>query len=261
MLDLLRSGAALTLPLLPHLLRAKGAARPGSSAAGGGGGVQPAPALRAAEPPASPEDPGSSPSYSCTDEEEAASLAAAAGAAADGLLESPAVQAARIAQQFSLNQEQAEVLQYVAGWAAISAGTGSASKRPGSGTSAAPGAPPPVCLVHGPFGSGARLVEGEGCKAWAGRVMSLQASYDWLAVAPLPSSSLRAGKSTLLVALLHFLLAQRGVQGSPLAGARVLVSAHTNVAVDRVLTGALAGPAMPAWLGLPAAAAGRCAAI
>jgi hypothetical protein len=46
-----------------------------------------------------------------------------------------------------------------------------------------------------------------------------------------------AGKSTLLVALLRFVLAQRGVAGSPLAAARVLVCAHTNVAVDRVLLG------------------------
>lgn len=53
---------------------------------------------------------------------------------------------------------------------------------------------------------------------------------------PLPSPT-AAGKSTLLVALLHFLLLQRARAGSPLAGARVLVSAHTNVAVDRVLLG------------------------
>ncbi len=32
-----------------------------------------------------------------------------------------------------------------------------------------------------------------------------------------------AGKSTLLVALLHFLLEQRSREGSPLAGARMLV--------------------------------------
>eukprot|EP00887_Chlorella_sp_A99_P002672 scaffold6.g2672.t1 len=56
----------------------------------------------------------------------------------------------------------------------------------------------PICLVHGPFGS---------------------------------------GKSTLLVALLHFLLGQRKQHGSPLANARVLVAAHTNVAVDRMLLG------------------------
>lgn len=45
------------------------------------------------------------------------------------------------------------------------------------------------------------------------------------------------GKSTLLVAILHLLLRQRAKAGRPLAGGRVLVSAHTNVAVDRVLLG------------------------
>lgn len=59
------------------------------------------------------------------------------------------------------------------------------------------------------------------------------------------TAPLRAGKSTLLVALLHFLLHQRGLQGSPLAGARVLVSAHTNVAVDRVLLGGWAALRVP----------------
>lgn len=58
--------------------------------------------------------------------------------------------------------------------------------------------PAPVCLVHGPFGS---------------------------------------GKSTLLVAILHLLLQQRSKPSSSMAGIRVLVSAHTNVAVDRVLQG------------------------
>ncbi|KFM27096.1 Uncharacterized protein C4orf21 [Auxenochlorella protothecoides] len=60
-------------------------------------------------------------------------------------------------------------------------------------------APAPICLVHGPFGS---------------------------------------GKSTLLVTLLRFLLRARTVAGSPLEGARILVSSGTNVAVDRVLMGA-----------------------
>lgn len=60
--------------------------------------------------------------------------------------------------------------------------------------------PLPVCLVHGPFGS---------------------------------------GKSTLLVALIHFLSKARqaqqpGSKGVP-SPLRVLVSAHTNCAVDRVL--------------------------
>lgn len=59
-------------------------------------------------------------------------------------------------------------------------------------------APAPICLVHGPFGS---------------------------------------GKSTLLVTLLRFLLRARTVAGSPLEGARILVSSGTNVAVDRVLMG------------------------
>ena len=51
------------------------------------------------------------------------------------------------------------------------------------------------------------------------------------------AAGLRAGKSTLLVALLHFLLRQRACGGSPLAGCRMLVAASTNVAVDRVLLG------------------------
>jgi hypothetical protein len=86
--------------------------------------------------------------------------------------ESPLVQAERISKQFGLNEEQAgavdmypelaapvdckpglgdhfltchmvlcaEVLSYVAGWAAKGAGAA-------DGT-------PPICLVHGPFGSG-----------------------------------------------------------------------------------------------------------
>lgn len=56
----------------------------------------------------------------------------------------------------------------------------------------------PVCIVHGPFG---------------------------------------CGKSSLLVALIHYLLAQRAQQGSALKGCRVLLSAHTNIAVDRLMTG------------------------
>ena len=96
-------------------------------------------------------------------------------------------------------------------------------------------------------------------------------------VFPVVACCAPAGKSTLLVALLHFLLEQRSREGSPLAGARMLVrcgcfvgwgrmgcgcwharraagirlrraidahpsgipirSAHTNVAVDRVLLG------------------------
>ncbi len=57
----------------------------------------------------------------------------------------------------------------------------------------------PVCIVHGPFG---------------------------------------CGKSSLLVALVHYLLAQRTQQqSSGLKGCRVLLSAHTNIAVDRLMTG------------------------
>ncbi len=62
---------------------------------------------------------------------------------------------------------------------------------------------PPICLVLGPFGS---------------------------------------GKSTLLVAMLHFFLRERQQAGNPLDGMRCLVSAHTNVAVDRVLLGEGTGP-------------------
>lgn len=73
--------------------------------------------------------------------------------------------------------------------------------------------PPPICLIFGPFG---------------------------------------CGKSSLLVAVLHLILALRKPppapssreesqsQGkTPFTGIRVLVSAHTNVAVDRVLLGLL----------------------
>lgn len=56
----------------------------------------------------------------------------------------------------------------------------------------------PICIIHGPFG---------------------------------------CGKSTLLVALLHYLLAQKVKQEGPLKGCRVLVTAHTNIAVDRVISG------------------------
>lgn len=157
MIDLLRSGAALTLPLLPHLLRARG----GGSGGSAGAGLTP---LQQRPSPAGGGTPAldGSPSYSCSDdgeEDEAADMeaAAAAAVAADGLLESPLLQAERISQQFGLNQEQAEVLQYVAGWASVgSSGGSSASKRRSSmgAAAAAEGQPPPVCLVHGPFGSG-----------------------------------------------------------------------------------------------------------
>jgi AAA domain/Protein of unknown function (DUF2439) len=64
---------------------------------------------------------------------------------------------------------------------------------------------PPVCLIFGPFG---------------------------------------CGKSSLLIAVLHLLLKLRQLDAgeystNPLSQSRVLISAHTNVAVDRVLTGLL----------------------
>ena len=55
----------------------------------------------------------------------------------------------------------------------------------------------PVCLVHGPFGS---------------------------------------GKSQLMVAMLHLILKLRHTEGG-LSNARVMVSSHTNIAVDRVCLG------------------------
>ena len=55
----------------------------------------------------------------------------------------------------------------------------------------------PVCLVHGPFGT---------------------------------------GKSQLMVAMLHLILKLRQTEGG-LANARVMVSSHTNIAVDRVCLG------------------------
>ena len=162
MSDLLRSGAPLTLPLLPHQLRARGR---GSSAAAGCTPLQQRPS------PAGLPEADASPCYSCSDEDgeaeeeesDAVAAAAAAAAAADGMLESPLMQAERISRQFGLNQEQAEVLQCVAGWASIAGGSGgSASKRRGSmGAAAAEVQPPPVCLVHGPFGSGEQVVDAQ----------------------------------------------------------------------------------------------------
>ena len=58
----------------------------------------------------------------------------------------------------------------------------------------------PVCIIHGPFG---------------------------------------CGKSSLLVAIIHYVLTQRSQASSALKGCRILVSAHTNVAVDRLMTGLL----------------------
>jgi hypothetical protein len=62
---------------------------------------------------------------------------------------------------------------------------------------------PPACIIHGPFGS---------------------------------------GKSTLLGAMLEYFALQLadGRRGSsPSPSARILVAAHTNVAVDRLLIGLL----------------------
>ena len=56
----------------------------------------------------------------------------------------------------------------------------------------------PLCIIHGPFGS---------------------------------------GKTQLLVAIISFLAQQMEVHGH--ADARILVAAHTNTAVDRVLVGLL----------------------
>jgi hypothetical protein len=55
----------------------------------------------------------------------------------------------------------------------------------------------PICIVHGPFGT---------------------------------------GKSMLLIAAIHLILALRECEG-PLKGCRVAVCAHTNAAVDRVMCG------------------------
>ena len=75
---------------------------------------------------------------------------------------------------------------------------GAAQRMPSAAAIAPPALQPPICLIHGPFGT---------------------------------------GKSSLLVALLRLLLLLRELPGTPCSGARVLVSAHTNVAVDRVLLG------------------------
>jgi len=84
----------------------------------------------------------------------------------------------------SLNNDQRLVLRHVSSW----------NQERGKS---------PVCLVHGPFGT---------------------------------------GKSQLLVSALHLLLSLRGQDragsaGGKLHGARVLVCSHTNIAVDRVLLG------------------------
>ena len=174
MLELLRSGAPAAMPLLPHLLRARGAgdggSRPGSS------GLQaPSQQKQKQQFPAAQQEqelaaaPGS-PCYSCSDAEDDAEVLAVASAAAEGLLESPLVQAERISKQFGLNEEQAEVMHYVAGWCSLGAARSSGGAGGGSARKAAAGAAaaaavaaegepqaPPVCLIHGPFGSGGLL--------------------------------------------------------------------------------------------------------
>lgn len=98
-----------------------------------------------------------------------------------------------------LNEEQAAVIKHVASWAQ--------QQQQQENISLAVHPPPtqqrqhstvsPVCLIHGPFGT---------------------------------------GKSSLLVALLRFfLLVRQHFPSCPLAASRILVTAHTNVAVDRVL--------------------------
>ena len=111
--------------------------------------------------------------------------------------------AKHIISSFKLNTEQADVLYSIAGWAVKEAKTTSGAVSFGQNHKCEHlGHKPPVCLIHGPFGT---------------------------------------GKSTLLVAILHLIMSLRNLDGeeTALSNARVLVSAHTNVAVDRVLTGLL----------------------
>ena len=83
-----------------------------------------------------------------------------------------------VADRFGLNEHQRKALSSVAAWHV------SPQSRP-------------VCLVHGPFGT---------------------------------------GKSQLMVSILHLILRLRDTSGG-LSNARVMVSSHTNVAVDRVCLG------------------------
>lgn len=83
-----------------------------------------------------------------------------------------------VSQAFGLNVHQLEALRHVATWHIDSSMN-------------------PICLVHGPFGT---------------------------------------GKSQLLVSILHLILKLRETNGA-LSNARVLVCSHTNVAVDRVCIG------------------------
>eukprot|EP00210_Caulerpa_lentillifera_P007831 g7473.t1 len=79
----------------------------------------------------------------------------------------------QIGSDFQLNEQQLEVLIRVSNWTSD------------------PEPDPPICLIHGPFGT---------------------------------------GKSSLLVAIIHLL-------SNSVHGLRVLVCAHTNIAVDRILQG------------------------
>ena len=100
--------------------------------------------------------------------------ASAVAAAAAATVDNPAALAAAYVQRFNLNPDQAAVLHHCASWfkrpgagpcasdgcgAEPAAGAGTASDRDLMGRSEAPAAPdvqPPVCLIHGPFGSGDR---------------------------------------------------------------------------------------------------------
>ena len=89
-----------------------------------------------------------------------------------------------VSERFSLNEYQKKALSHVASWNYSGSDDQNSS---------------PLCLVHGPFGS---------------------------------------GKSSTLVAILHLILKLRASSGA-LSNARVMVCSHTNIAVDRVLLGLL----------------------
>jgi hypothetical protein len=170
---------------------------------------------------------------------------------------------------------------------AVEAEMDGGGERGGGGGGEGPAVPPapPVCLVHGPFGSGARplavprrylsthravppftrppsprpLVASDLCSECA----LLCRSQPPLSYAPRPRHDppRPAGKSSLLVALVMLLTrisaaeqatGRRGgsnarggrrcpdpaaAPAAPLPPLRVLLASHTNVAVDRVLTG------------------------
>ena len=117
---------------------------------------------------------------------------------------SPRRLAMEVIQRFNLNEEQAEVVHHVATWTEHQdlRMDGRINSLHSEDAPRCRGASP-VCLVHGPFGT---------------------------------------GKSTLLVAILHLILQlrERTAGDNPLLqNVRVLVSAHTNVAVDRILVALL----------------------